>query len=291
MSFLKITDPEKRKEMVNEYTRLRKKVYQDSLIQNQDYADARRENIKMFKPIINEQKKNTRLIEKYIQPSLKAIAERKYPILQQSIQPIEEKSEEELEEEQFKKFGPFATEALSQAFGQNDTKYGFRIQDGEYMIGNKEIHIDGDDIVIHDTKYKGTPGLWRLITKPEPNDGDYTAADMNEYKDIMIKTSALKTNYDPESKKPRASRSKKWISILKPIWEEQKQRDSAGSGVVYLSSDPNVLCDRLELLVAANKAGNSAVRNEIVSILDTLKKIEYISEMQYKKINNLINKR
>ena len=54
---------------------------------------------------------------------------------------------------------------------------------------------------------------------------------------------------------------------------------------------PNELCDRLELLMETNKAEYSAVRNEIVSILDRLKKMDCINDKQYKKINNLINKR
>ena len=42
------------------------------------------------------------------------------------------------------------------------------------------------------------------------------------------------------------------------------------SGQGLLPSDPNALRERLELLMASKQAGNTGVRNEIVSICDEL---------------------
>ena len=299
MSFLKITDPAKRREMVNEYTRLRKKVYQDSLIQNQDTMEAKREQIKNLKPLINTQNKNTQALAKLIVPPLKAIAERKYevypqlPMIKPEDEPVDEPEEEQEEEEKYKIVGPIPTKIINEAYGTrtNDVVFGFREQDGDYMMGNKKFDVDGNDIIIGDTRYKGTPGLWKLIvSKDLLSKASYTAEDLQDYKEILFQTSALKANYNPNSTIPKANRSAKWIYLLKPIWDEQKRREAGadGKGIVYLSSDPIELCDRLDLLMAANEAGNSAVRNEIVSILDTLKKIKWMDNKQYKKINNII---
>jgi len=46
-----------------------------------------------------------------------------------------------------------------------------------------------------------------------------------------------------------------------------KQKITKGQGV-FLPSDPNALCERLELLMASKQAGNIGLRNEIVSICD-----------------------
>lgn len=39
------------------------------------------------------------------------------------------------------------------------------------MTGNKPLNFDGNDIIINDIRYNGTPRLWRLLTHetaPDP---------------------------------------------------------------------------------------------------------------------------
>ena len=31
-------------------------------------------------------------------------------------------------------------------------------------MGNKEVKLDHDDIIVDDHRYPGTPGLWGLVT-------------------------------------------------------------------------------------------------------------------------------
>ena len=57
--------------------------------------------------------------------------------------------------------------------------------------------------------------------------------------------------------------------LLGPIWD--KMRKYEGKGIVIMSSDPNALLERLDLLFASQKAGHTGVRNELVSICDELK--------------------
>ena len=86
------------------------------------------------------------------------------------------------------------------------------------MIGDKLIDIIGDNIIIDDEVYIGTPGLWSLITdktSKECDDNDY-----NRYKELLHETNALYQHYDPRSNYPRANKSRKWNVILRPIWDE-----------------------------------------------------------------------
>ena len=66
--------------------------------------------------------------------------------------------------------------------------------------------------------YNGTAGLWSLITDKTPK--GYDVRDLERYKELLHETSAMHQHYDPRNKYPRASRSKKWIHILSPIWND-----------------------------------------------------------------------
>ena len=64
---------------------------------------------------------------------------------------------------------------------------------------------------------------------------------------------------------------------------------SGVSKTIFLSSDPNELCDRLKLLLQEKHAGNNSnvIDQEIVLILDKLLEYKCISKEQHKQI--LIN--
>ena len=64
----------------------------------------------------------------------------------------------------------------------------------------------------------------------------------------------------------------------------------AGQSPKILPSDPNALIDRFDLLFSSQKAGHTGVRNEIVSILDELKRQGVLKTNEYKKLNSLIKK-
>ena len=58
----------------------------------------------------------------------------------------------------------------------------------------------------------------------------------------------------------------------------------------FLPSDPNALCERLELLMASKQAGNTGLRNEIVSICDELLRQKILSRDAYKNLMLALNK-
>jgi len=96
---------------------------------------------------------------------------------------------------------------------------------------------------------------------------------------------------------PAANRGNKCESFIRPIWEkhEQKpkqkvkrlQKKTQGQG--FLPSDPNALCEQLELLMASKQAGNTGLRNEIVSICDELLRQKILSRDAYKNLILALN--
>ena len=71
---------------------------------------------------------------------------------------------------------------------------------------------------------------------------------------------------------------------------KERPTEETGSGLKILPSDPNALIDRFDLLFSSKKAGHTGVRNEIISILDELKRQGVININEYKKLNHLIKK-
>jgi hypothetical protein len=143
------------------------------------------------------------------------------------------------------KYGPLAAGFYRNYLnGHADKSFGIRYDDGKPMIGDKLIDIVGDNIVIDDEVYIGTPGLWSLITDKTPK--DYDDNDYGRYKELLHETNTLYHHYDPHSNYPRASKSRKWNAILRPIWDEfqlagyEDDTDdtisgyqTAGEGIVY----------------------------------------------------------
>ena len=92
----------------------------------------------------------------------------------------------------------------------------------------------------------------------------------------------------------KAPRSDKYRKIIKPLREEKKlqrqeELETFGQGII-LPSDPNALWERLELLMASKQAGNTGLRNEIVSICDELLRQKILSHDAYKNLMLALNK-
>ena len=102
----------------------------------------------------------------------------------------------------------------------------------------------------------------------------------------MVKTNALYQNNNPEKNSSKSSGGKKWLGLLSPIWHNKKEY--GGKGVVIMPSDPNALLERLDLLLASQKAGHTGVGNELVSICDELKRQGILDTEAYKKLNSII---
>ena len=101
-----------------------------------------------------------------------------------------------------------------------DTTFGISgRKSGDLHIGDKLIIFPDDgsnDIKIDDVVYKGTPGLWELITMKEPNEELIIQDDMSNYAKILFDTEGI---YQPGSTtRVRSSPGYKYKNYIKPIW-------------------------------------------------------------------------
>ena len=304
MSFIKVKDPRKREELIRDFIETRKRIKDNFIARKVGEAEYQTGLTKLFKPVTETQKATT----KEITDAQKATAEK----FTQELLPIKEGIEElptklfrkifpsiELKASDIVNLGPLAVNALLEAFTKKsiDLTFGLYAQNGKFKIGNKEVNIEDNDIKVDDTTFEGTPGFWELVTSKNPE--NYTEEDLNKYQQLVILTNTAYRSNNPNNNNPKSSSSPKWKKIIKPIWETIKEQEededdpqpgTSGSGLKILSSDPNALIDRFDLLFSSKKAGHTGVRNEIVAILDELKRQGVINVQQYKKLNHIIKK-
>ena len=302
MSFLKITDPTKRDQTVKEYLELKKNIRDNLLAERTGEQQLQTELTKFYRPITESQKATAKEITESQKATAREITEGLRPIregiesLPKAMQPIGKELEEEEEEEEDKSIGPIAKHFLNKP--NTDKTFGVRKEGKHHYIGDKHVIITEDDnIVIKESgeRFYGTAGLWGLITSKEPDKEliDWDKDDLKEYERLMIKTNALHKNYNPDNPYPRSSKSDKWLEILGPIWSrkrlaEWQKKGYEGKGVVIMSSDPNALLERFDLLRASKKAGHTNVVNEMVSICHELKRQGVLDTKSYKNFNSLI---
>ena len=181
--------------------------------------------------------------------------------------------------------GDVATKYLHQYASDKrtvDTTFGIKSKNGQFYIGDTPISIQGDDVTVGNKTYRGTPGLWELLTMKQPDAAIYDDNDKTDYAEILYATNAIAQPKNPN--RPRGSVGPKW-KIVKPIWEKRPRSTvGEGVGVIVISEDPNVLAKQLELRIQSYRVGGTGVRNEIVAICDELLRQEALSKDGYKNI-------
>ena len=300
MSFLKITDPIKRDQTVKEYLELKKNIRDNLLAERTGEQELQTELTKFYRPITESQKATTKEITEGLRPIREGIEnlpkDKKDPAYELFVKKITEleKGEEEEEEEEDELIGETARYYLNKS--NTDKTFGIRKKDGHHYIGNKHVIVTDNDIIIEESgeRFAGNEGLWELITSKDPvEESDYDKDDLKEYERLMIKTNALHKGNNPNNPYPKSSKSDKWLEILSPIWHrkrlaEWQKKSYEGKGVIIMSSDPNALLERFDLLRASLKAGHTNVVNEMVSICDELKRQAVLNTESYKKFNSII---
>ena len=219
MSFLKISDPAKRDAIVKEYLELKKNIRDNLLSERTGELELQTDLSKFYRPITETQKATAREVKEGLKPIREGIEK-----LPQAIQPIGEATgeapEEEVEEEEDELFGEIAKKYLNRP--NRDKIFRVHKRDGHHYIGDKHVIIHRDNIIVDNEKFKGTPGLWELITSKNPQ--NYNEEDCMNYENLMIMTNVLHRNNNPSNPYPKASGSDKWKYILSPIWYNKKSR-------------------------------------------------------------------
>ena len=328
MSFIKIKDPRKREELIRDFIETRKRIKDNFIAKKVGEIEYQTGLTKLFKPVTETQKTTAKEITEAQKSTAEKITQELLPIkagieglpgaISFPTYPALEMTEEELI-----KIGPIARKYIQSNLGRATTRAGLYSEDDNLKIGYKPVKIENDDIIINDERFKGTPGLWELITSNNiPEKEKYGAADLRDYITIMHIT---KATYDKNNKRIGGN-NKKMNELIKPLvialekgggdkliteinkhfgfkeddeeeYEEEYEEDvvypftpTKGTGLKILPSDPNSLIDRFDLLFSSKKAGHTGVRNEIVSILDELKRQGVLKTNEYKKLNSLIKK-
>ena len=313
MSFIKVKDPRKREELVRDFIETRKRIKDNFVARKVGEAEYQTGLTKLFKPVTETQKATAKEITEAQKTATEKITSELLPIKEglenlPILTPIKEGEPVpavEMTQEQRKKIlGPVASEAFEKytTLEGADKVFGMVKKGKYYYIGDKPIKIKGDNIIIDDQEYTGTSGLWELIISNNPQEEVITDKDYLNYGKLLIQTNAIYQNNDPNNPKPKSSKSSKWKNLIKLIWEDIKKRKAnkdededddpqpktSGEGLKILPSDPNALINRFDLLFSSQKAGHTGVRNEIVSILDELKRQGVINVQDYKKLNRII---
>ena len=329
MSFIKVTDPRKREELIKDFIETRKRIKDNFIARKVGEAEYQTGLTKLFKPVTETQKTTT----KEITEAQKEATER----IEKSLLPIKEGIEGltaltiqagdpipaiEYTEKEKTELGALAVDGLQSTHGRTATLSDIIPVDakkGLYRINKTPITIKDNDLYISDATepIKGSPGLWKLLTSqgiPNFKEDNITRNDLNNYIIIMTVTNAT---YNKNNK--RVGGNDKMKNLIKPLvialekgGEEYKKElnkrnykfksetdeddpQPGTSGVIpgsglFLPSDPNALIDRFDLLFSSKKAGHTGVKNEIVSILDELKRQGVINVNEYKKLNSIIKK-
>ena len=323
MSFIKVKDPRKREELIKDFIETRKRIKDNFIAKKVGEIEYQTGLTKLFKPVTETQKATAKEITEAQKAATEKITQELLPI-KEGIEKLPGAISEGfpalgMTEEELIKIGPIARKYIQSNLGRATTKAGLYSEDDNLKIGYRPVKIENDDIIIDDTPFKGIAGLWKLITSKDiPDKTEYGAKDLRDYITIMHIT---KATYDKNNK--RVGGNNKMNKLIKPLvialekdggeglidkieehfgneeeeFEEEYEEEeeytlspTKGTGLKILPSDPNALINRFDLLFSSKKAGHTGVRNEIVSILDELKRQGVLKTNEYKKLNSLIKK-
>ena len=157
---------------------------------------------------------------------------------------------------------------------------------------NKTIPITlyGNMLTFRDTnkQFELKGDLLKMITNSKFN---VDLASLSDKK--LMYDFAKEMHFDVRAQGNKSTRDRKLIKLL-----ESSSLMVSASGVsktIFLSSNPNELCDRLKLLLEEKHAGKNSdiINDEIVAIIDKLLEYKCITKKQHKQILNkcnLINK-
>ena len=160
----------------------------------------------------------------------------------------------------------------------------------DLLMKNKiPITLYGNILTFRDTRkeFELTGDLLEMKTNSTNNVNLGSLADKKLMYDF-----AKEMNFDLKAVGNKSIRDRTLIKLLK----SPAIMASGVSKTIFLSSDPNELCDRLRLLLQEKHAGNNSdiINEEIVAIVDKLLEYKCISKKQHEQILfkcNLLNKK
>lgn len=164
---------------------------------------------------------------------------------------------------------------------ESDTQFGVRKVGESLKIGNYIVKFHKTVMRVRSKSFPLTRGLLDLLFYKKPPPG-YTTADLQQYKNILILTSAHKKFFDTDQSVRKSQRSYKYKNIISPILKSGAGIDTdfmtvSSNKIDYTYWDnANELVERLRLLVSSASAGHTGHNNEIISIIEELREANII---------------
>ena len=248
MSFIKVTDPRKREELIKDFIETRKRIKDNFIAQKVGEAEYQTGLTKLFKPVTEAQKATAKEITEAQKATAKEITEAQKEAterIEKGLLPIQEALENpvifrslekgdpipaiEYTEKQKAELGDLAVNALTKTHGVGITRSDiipydplnrlYKIADKLVKVEKNDIFIEGIDGIIY-----GTPGLWNLlISRDIPDKKEYLPDDLRRYIKLMHLT---KATYDKNGK--RISGNKKMNDFIKPFVIVTEKRGEDG---------------------------------------------------------------
>ena len=237
MSFIKVTDPRKREALIKDFIETRKRIKDHFISRKVGEIEYQTGLTKLFKPITETQKATTKEITEAQKATAEKFASELLPIkegieglplkLFNQVFPALEYTKSDIS-----KLGALAINALIEALTKKgvDQTYGLYSKNKRFYMGNKPIIIENNNIIVDNTVFEGSSGLWELITSKNPDPDNYTDEEVSKYQDLVFLTNTAYQNNNPDNPKPKSSKSIKWHNIIKPVWEYIKKTKSNSKG-------------------------------------------------------------
>ena len=216
----------------------------------------------IYAPITKNQQEQTKIINQGQKDQLQAIQNQTKEIKaltsspstsalpEKIISAIESQSEDEFHDVDTKLIDSVFQTAVNGLLNQNNTSPNHKFTSEtiiKYKINNKPFRIIDNKLFFNEREYEITPLFFNLFIKG--NKQDYTKLSDDE-------TTALPLFIDYIGGLGKDKRST--LYKVYNNWPNPNLLNTQGQGIsyVFLSSDPNILVNRLEILIAEYLAGN-----------------------------------
>ena len=261
MAFIDIKNPKERDEIVQNYLSTINQIRQRN--EDKKAVDFTKKQVleATFKPIVRATEKSTAAIT-------------------EELRKKKERAKEDVIEPTLSHYLSLDKKVLDKYFGIQ------RKADGRLVLGNTEISVEGSKITVGNETFDATPGVWSLIMLNNPQ--EYTSEDYDVYRTIAGIADVANNPQNVGNGRPEQTHKYK---LLEKLYEGRDQEEGqSGEGIQFLPSDIPGLFSKLALLIGEFKAGNLCTRNEIVAILDELKRRGKLPVKGYREINNILSK-
>ena len=261
---------------LNEAVSLQNQVKVDRLQDKLGKQNFHEDMTKVFEPLTDTLKKTSKNITKTITEN--SINNNK------AIEKLNEKILEMMNDKGM--IAPYLTTSLVEVF-KKDIKSQFRLRKdpnstklNDFLIhGTVPVTIFSNMITFRDSKktFKLGGDLLKVITNYK-----FNADQSNQQDRKLIYEFAKEMNYDTKSTGRPSIRHNSIVRLL----DQPAIMASGFSKTIFLSSDPNELCDRLKLLIQKKHGGNNSnlIDEKIVAIIDKLLEYKCISKKQHGQI-------